>query len=108
MEKILQPICITESMISTKSYTIPIDKENFIAILDKDNKLDFDDTLLGQLWKILGNDFASYAAYHVGHNIYIDVDMLNHDELIQKVQTCIDEYTAQARIESDFFSDGEE
>ena len=107
MEKIYKPISITEKMINTKSYTIPVDKENFIAILEKDNELDFKDTLCGQLWVILGDDNADYDAMFSETNIYIDVDMLDHDEKLVKVQKCIDNYTIEARIESDFFSDGE-
>lgn len=107
MERVYKPIVIKQKMIDTKSFTIPIDKENFIAILKKDNEIDFEETLCGQLYKILGHDNADYSAGFVGTNIYIDVDVSKEEELLKKVEACIDKYTLEARVESDFFSDGE-
>ncbi len=99
----------TEENITSKSYAIEIEPQELLAICKLDGECSvFEDTLCGQLYKILGHDNADYDLGFVGNYIYVTIDMLHFDKKAELAEQIILEYIDRARCSSDFYADGED
>ncbi len=80
VEKVSKPIEITEDMVITKEYMIPIDPYVFQAIIERDNRMEtYEETMAGELEEVLFHGFIDYDAM-LGPRLFLKFNIDTFDE----------------------------